>query len=221
MIKIILAGDQNIVRNGIRNLLERDGRFEIIGEASSAAALFEVLDKGFIPEIILADSQMPELLTGMQNFRVDGITIPKIVLLTTDHNHDLLVTAFGAGVMGYLLKNISSEELLFALSFVHHQNKRYISAALAPLLLDLVSNLQQHDHNGYDGHDGHNGVVFTKREFEVLELISEGYTNQQIADKLFTSRRTVEGHRQSLMDKAEVSNSAALIKYAFRNKLIA
>jgi DNA-binding NarL/FixJ family response regulator len=213
MIKIILAGDQNIVRNGIRNLLERDGRFIITGEASSAVALFEVLDKGNTPEIILADSQMPDILSRMQNFRSDGKTQPKLVLLTDDPNEEPLLSAFKSGAMGYLLKSISFDELIFALLQVH-QNKKYLCSELVFHLVDRINNLPQLNHHLHDG------VQFSKRETEVLELISEGHTNQQIADKLFTSRRTVEGHRQALMDKANVSNSAALIKFAFRHGII-
>ncbi|MGZ3776094.1 MAG: response regulator [Mucilaginibacter sp.] len=218
MIKIILADDQNIVRNGIRNLLEKDGRFEVIGEASNADELFEIMNKGFVPEIVLADMVLPGM-TGLA--LAEKISSnnhnTKIVLLTIVDNDEQLIQAFKSGAMGYLLKSVSADELIFALSYVHHQNKRYISAALAPQLLDIVSNLLQYDH---EGHDGHNGAVFTKREYEVLQFIAEGHTNQQIADKLFTSRRTVEGHRQALMDKADVSNSAALIRYAFQHKLI-
>jgi len=216
MIKVILADDQNIVRNGIRNLLEKDGRFEVLGEASSADELFELLNKGFVPEIILADMILP----GMSGLALaeklsSNNHNTKIVLLTVVDNDERLIQAFESGAMGYLLKSVSADELIFALSYIHHQNKRYISAGLAPRLLSCLGNLPRLN-NGE-----HSGVAFTKRESEVLELISEGYTNQQIADKLFTSRRTVEGHRQALMDKANVSNSAALIKFAFRNKLIA
>jgi len=218
MIRVILADDQNIVRSGIRNLLERDGRFEVIGEASGADELFEILNKGIVPEIVLADMVLPGM-TGLA--LAEKITLTnhttKIVLLTIVDTDEGLIQAFKSGAMGYLLKSVSADELIFALTYIHYQNKRYISADLAPRLLDIVSNLPRYDHDGQDGHDG---VVFTKREFEVLQLIADGHTNQQIADKLFTSRRTVEGHRQALMDKANVSNSAALIKFAFRSKLI-
>jgi len=218
MIRVILADDQNIVRSGIRNLLERDGRFEVIGEASGADELFEILNKGIVPEIVLADMVLPGM-TGLA--LAEKITLTnhttKIVLLTIVDTDEGLIQAFRSGAMGYLLKSVSADELIFALTYIHYQNKRYISADLAPRLLDIVRNLPRYDHDGQDGYDG---VVFTKREYEVLQLIADGHTNQQIADKLFTSRRTVEGHRQALMNKANVSNSAALIKFAFLKKLI-
>jgi DNA-binding NarL/FixJ family response regulator len=215
MIRVILADDQNIVRNGIRNLLEKDGRFEIIGEASSAVELFELLNKGVVPEIVLADIVLPGMTGLALAEKISSANhITKIVLFTLVDNGDHLMQAFKAGAMGYLLKSISPDELVFALSYIHLHNKKYISADLALHLLDRVGNLPQLNHRGF------NGVNFSKRESEVLELISEGHTNQQIADKLFTSRRTVEGHRQALMDKAHVSNSAALIRFAFQHKLI-
>lgn len=218
MIRVILADDQNIVRNGIRNLLESDGRFEVIGEASSADELFEILNKGIVPEIVLADMVLPGM-TGLalaEKISSNNHTT-KIVLLAIADNDERLIQAFRSGAMGYLLKSVSADELIFALSYIHFQNKRYISADLAIHLLDRIGDLPRSNH---DGLDGHNGVAFTKREYEVLKLIADGHTNQQIADKLFTSRRTVEGHRQALMDKADVSNSAALIKFAFVKKLI-
>lgn len=223
MIRVILADDQNIVRNGIRNLLERDGRFEITGEASSAGELFEILKNGVVPhEIVLADMVLPGM-AGLALAEKISTSNPavKIILLTVLDNDERMVQAFRSGVMGYLLKSVSAEELIFALVYIHRQNKRYISADLAPSLLDRISNLPGYSYDGLDGLDGIDGIVFTKREHEVLHLIAEGHTNQQIADKLFTSRRTVEGHRQALMDKANVSNSAALVQFAFRKKLIA
>lgn len=215
MISVILADDQNIVRSGIRNLLEQDGRFSVIGEASGTAGVFELLDKGVIPEIILADIILPESAEYGKNFSFHKTITPKLVLLSVADGNENVSKAFELGFIGYLLKNISAEELVFALSYIHLNNKKYLSADLALRLLDIVANLPALNYKGV-------GTIqlFSRRETEVLELISDGYTNQEIANKLFTSKRTVEGHRQALMDKAEVSNSAALVKFAFRNKLI-
>lgn len=222
MIKIILADDHNIVRSGIRNVLERDGKFQVIGEASNAAEVFELLNKGVIPDIILADTIMSGM-TGIvlaEKFRIVD-SGPRVVILTILDSDEYLLQAFRSGVAGYLLKSVSSEELLFALSHIHHHNRKYISSEIAIRQLDRISHLPLlNHHDGHDGHDNLDGVTFSKRESEVLVLISEGYTNQQIADKLFTSRRTVEGHRQALLDKANVRNSAALVRFAFRNNLL-
>ena len=219
MIKVILADDQNIVRSGIRNVLEKDGKFEVIGEASNADELFEILKKGVIPDIILSDTILPEWTgTILATKSASKKSETKLVVLTSVDSDNYLLQAFRSGAMGYLLKSISSAELLFALSFIHHHNQKYISSEIALRQLDRISHLPQLD--GLNGHNGHDGLPFSKRETEVLGLISQGYTNQQIADKLFTSRRTVEGHRQSLMDKANVRNSAALVRFAFRNNLL-
>ena len=125
-------------------------------------------------------------------------------------NENYVSDAFNSGVHGYLLKNISTEELIFALSHVH-RNNRYICSDLAMRMLSLANR--------------RNGITdcmidFSKRETEVLSLIAQGYTNKEIADKLYTSRRTVEGHRQTMINKANVRNSAELIRFAVKHSLI-
>jgi len=112
-----------------------------------------------------------------------------------------------------LLKDISADELVFALRHVA-ENKRYISADLSAKMLHRVGRSGK-------GMLPDSGIDFSKRETEVLELIASGYTNQEIADKLFTSRRTVEGHRQAMINKASVRNSAELIRFAVKHCLIA
>jgi DNA-binding NarL/FixJ family response regulator len=134
----------------------------------------------------------------------------KIVMLTMLDNENYVFEAFRAGVKGYLLKNISTEELLFSLTHVA-QNNQYICSNLAVRILKYAGNKLSAE--PYD-------IDFSKRETEVLTLIASGYTNKEIADKLFTSRRTVEGHRQTMINKANVRNSAELIRFAVKHSLI-
>jgi DNA-binding NarL/FixJ family response regulator len=134
----------------------------------------------------------------------------KTVILTMFDNENYVLDAFNSGVDGYLLKNVSTEELMFALSHIH-RNNRYICSDLSMRMLSLAS----HKNNLTDCM-----VDFSKRETEVLSLIAQGYTNKEIADKLYTSRRTVEGHRQTMINKANVRNSAELIRFAVKNSLI-
>ena len=122
-----------------------------------------------------------------------------------------MIHAFNAGISGYLLKNISAEELLFALSHIHQNDSQYICADLAILMLKQAHNSIKADHTSID---------FSRREAEVLALIAQGYTNKEIADKLFTSRRTIEGHRQAMINKTKVRNSAELIRFAVKHGLI-
>ncbi|MGY3211399.1 response regulator [Mucilaginibacter sp. HD30] len=215
MIKIILADDHNIVRNGIKNLLEKENDIRIIGEATNGQEVLDMLNNGLIPDIVLADMNMPvlggiELTQQLQ--RVSGLI--KVLLLTMHDHENYVIKAFNAGVMGYLFKNISATELLFAIQQVHNA-KKYMCVELTQRLLTRMINIPT-----MTIEDKPIDIDFSKRELEILELIAEGYTNQEIADKLFTSRRTVEGHRQSLIDKTGVRNTPALVKLAVKSGII-
>jgi len=213
MIKILLADDHSIVRNGIRNLLEKEENIEIVGEARNA---FEVLKQlqSVTPHIILADMNMAGM-SGTelaQKLNSDNISI-KVILLTMHDNQLYVNSAFRAGVQGYLFKNIDASELLFAINQVH-SGRRYLSAELSMRMLDQFIN--QNPEASVSTGD----VEFSSRELAILKLIAEGHTNQEIADMLFTSKRTVEGHRQSMINQSGVRNTAALIRFAMQHGLL-
>lgn len=216
MIKIILAEDHNIVRNGIKNLLEQDGNFQIVGEANNGKEVLDLLEKGAQPNVVLADMNMPQM-DGIELIGELKKQVPRVksVLLTMLDHEKYVIKAFKAGAMGYLLKNIGAAELIFSLKHVCKEN-RYLCSELAMRFLDrmaLVPDLPVHKESDLS-------IDFSKREIEVLSLIAEGFTNQEIADQLFTSKRTVEGHRQSLIDKTGMRNTAALVKFALVNGII-
>lgn len=133
----------------------------------------------------------------------------KVLLLTMlDHEH-YVIKAFKSGVQGFLLKNISTDELLFAIRHVH-VNGNYICSELSLRMLNKLSRLPT----------ARSKVELTTEESELLNLISEGMTNQEIADLLLTSKRAIEGQRKALIGKTQVRNTAALIRYSVQNKLI-
>lgn len=212
MIKILLAEDHQLVRNGIKNLLETAGNFNVIAEASNGKDVLSIIDEGASPDIVLADIQMPQMtgfelaerLKERKNFN------SKLVFLTMLDHENYVYDAFKLGIRGYLLKNISSNELLFALSHIN-ENNEYICSDLAIRALKR---------SNPDLKSAQCDLDFSEREKEVLVLIASGFTNKEIADKLFTSRRTVEGHRQSMINKAKVRNSAELIRFAVKFQLI-
>lgn len=215
MIRIMLAEDHNIVRDGIRNLLEKTPNFEIIGEALNGAEVLDLLKQGFEPDIILADMNMP----GMGGLELaeklkDTQSKAKIIILTMIDHEKYVVKAFKNGVTGYLLKSVSADELVFAISHIHGDG-HYICSELALKFMERLSQMPDTPQM-----DDIAEIDFTKRELEVLALTAEGYTNQEIADKLFTSKRTVEGHRQSMINKTGTRNTIALIKYALQHGII-
>lgn len=213
MIKIILAEDHNIIRKGIRKILEKDNRFDIVGEAANGVEVIDMVKGGTIPDIIIADINMPQMNGHelVEKLKETPARNAKIVFLTIADDERNILNALSNGVHGYLLKNIGTDELIFALNYVA-ADKRYVSAELSTRLLQRIKIAQ-------DGLEK-NHIDFSRREREVLDLIAHGYTNQEIADKLFTSRRTVEGHRQAMISKASVRNSAELIRFAVKHSLI-
>ncbi|CAH0276111.1 MULTISPECIES: response regulator transcription factor [unclassified Pedobacter] len=213
--KVILAEDHNIVRNGIKMLLESQGEVRVVAEANNGLEVLSYFAEGGHADIVIADINMPEM---------DGISLigqlrtlspsTHVVMLSMLDNEKYVAQAFIEGARGYLLKNVGEDELNFALRYVAGGGK-YLCAELAEKLLDKLTQttIQQPETNGQH-------IDFSLREMEVLHLIAEGYTNTEMADKLFLSKRTIEGHRQALIDKTGAKNTAALIRFAVVNGFI-
>ena len=214
MINIILADDHNVVRNGIKLLLEADPNIDSVAEAVSGMEVLNQLKSGRKVDIVLADLNMPEM-SGMEllaEVKENHPQIPVVILTMIDDNR-VIADAFSNGARGYLLKHIGAEELIYSLTHVLNGG-RYVSTHLSQLFLKRVSD-DAHTSSGILGSSD-----FSSRELEVLNLIAEGSTNNEMAEKLFLSIRTIEGHRQSLIDKTKSKNTASLIKYAVMNGLV-
>ncbi|WP_374166696.1 response regulator [Arcticibacter sp. MXS-1] len=214
MVKVTLAEDHFIVRQGIRALLEDQPWLSIIDEATNGNEVIEKIKGGVIPDILLTDIMMPDLdgLSLLEEVR-EIAPETKVLILSIIDRADQVIKAIHMGAKGYLLKSVSKEELLYALRHVM-SGQPYICSELSLKFLSKSS-------AGMDNYkDKKPSIVLSKREKEVLHLISEGYTNKEIADMLYTSRRTVEGHRQNLIDKTNAKNTAELIKIAIKYRLI-
>jgi len=210
LVNIFIVEDRSIVRDGIRSVIEREPAFRIVGEANSEDAIKNI-SLGLNAEIILmsldeADLNNPKFLEVTQ----ERFASAKVIVLSTVVDENYVSKAFRAGVQGYLLKTVGQEELLFAVKHIA-AGEKYICSELSVKLIDQLTN------NVYSRKLQ---VELSRRESEVLALIAEGYTNNEIANKLFTSRRTVEGHRQNLLDKTNTRNTAALIRFAVKNGLV-
>lgn len=215
MIKIILAEDHNIVRDGIRNLLDKEQNFDVVAEATNGAEVLRMIEDGVEADVILADMNMP-VMGGMELAEKlkEAKSKTKFIMLTMIDHEKYVMKAFHTGVAGYLLKNISADELVFAINHIYIDGQ-YICSELALRFMHRLAEMPA----TFSTEDIPE-VEFTKRELEVLALTAEGFTNQQIADKLFTSKRTVEGHRQSMINKTGTRNTIALIKYALLHGII-
>jgi DNA-binding NarL/FixJ family response regulator len=206
-----------VVRNGIKLLLESQEGFEVVGEASNGKEALDFLRTNPVPDIVLTDISMDEM-DGMELLQILNTQYSsiKVVILSMLNQINYVIEAFESGLAGYLVKNVGYNELLFGLNHIANGG-RYMSEEIAMILLDQVRSGQS-----YAQIPGEMQTDFdiSERELEVLKLIAEGYTNVEIADKIFLSKRTVEGHRQNLIDKAGVRNTAHLVKFAFERGIL-
>ena len=212
-IRVLLADDHAIVREGVRHIIEREADLEVVGEASNgheAVALTEQLE----PDVVLMDLTMPEL-GGLEATAIlqDRFPDVRVLVLTMHESHDYFFQVLKAGASGYILKGASGAELLAGLRAVHRGDV-YIQP---PVAKRLVADYLRHIDSGeekaqYDG--------LTERERQILRLIAEGSTSQQIADALVLSVNTVNTHRRHIMEKLNLHNRADLIRYAVRKGLV-
>lgn len=217
MIKIILAEDHLVVRNGIKLLIDSQDNLTVIGEANNGEEVLALLEDGSKPDIVLSDISMSGMdgIELVERLKSDYPEI-KVIMLSMMNSSQHVFQAFDKGAKGYLVKNVGYDELLFAIQHIHIGG-RYLCEELAMMLVDKLQDVPASVANV---EDLMSEMDISDRELEVLQLISEGYTNVEIADQLFLSKRTVEGHRQNLIDKTGVKNSAALIKLAVKSGLI-
>ncbi len=211
-IRILLADDHTLVRSGIRALLEAEPGLSVIGEAEdgrTAVALACQLK----PDVVLMDIAMP-LLNGLEATRQLKQQSPqvRVLILSMHDNEEYIRQALEAGAMGYLLKDAAASELISAIRSVYRGE-----AVLSPAITRLVIE----DYLRWGGMRPQEEVnSLSPREREILQLIAEGYTNKQIAEILSISIKTVQAHRNSLMQKLDLHDRGELIKYAIQKKII-
>ncbi len=213
MIRVIVADDHHLVRQGIRALLEQSDDIQVVGEAEDGQEAVE-LARELQPEVVVMDISMPRLdgIQATERILADN-TQTEVVVLSMHADQSLAEQLLRAGVKGYLLKESIAEELHLAVRFAF-QGKTYLSPAMSNTVLDalLYPDLAEATDKP--------GELLTPREREVLQLIAEGYTNNAIADELTISVKTVEKHRTNLMNKLDVHDLASLIRTAIKLKLI-
>lgn len=215
MIRLLIADSDKNTLDGINNLLSKEPEVEVLGYAQDGEQLLDLIKEGKIPDVVLTDIHLPNMngILLAQHFNRHFPFI-KTMVFTLEDQECYMADAFKSGIKSYINKSISREELLFAIKQVYH-GKNYVCTHLASRLTQLF--LKGQDTPGLYAAPL---IDFSAREIEVLQLIADGATNQEIADQLFTSRRTVEGHRQAMINKTGVRNTPALVKYAMRYQLL-
>lgn len=212
LIRILLADDHTIVREGIRSLLEEESDMTVVGEASDGHSAIRMAFQ-LKPDVILMDIAMP-LLNGLEATRKIKDDLPdiKILILTMHENEEYIRRVLASGAMGYILKDAAARDLLGAIRTVY-TGEMILSPAVTRLVIE--------DYLRWgDLQPEKNSTGLSPREREILQLIAEGYTNKQIADILSISIKTVQTHRLNLMRKLDLHDRADLIKYAIQKKII-
>ncbi|WP_207534688.1 response regulator [Desertivirga arenae] len=207
-IKLIVADDHELFRNGLVELLKKHEDIKIVKSVGDGFEFLDVINQGFEADIVLLDLTMPkmdgfEVLKKLKN--LDAEIKPIIISMHSAGNYIAKCARMGA--YGYLLKNTDESELIFAIRTVH-KGKKYFSSEISEKMINFMS-AQSVSEN-----------VLSKKESEVLGLISQGLTTKEIAAKLFVSSRTIETHRTNILKKLEVKNTAELIKKATELNLI-
>lgn len=214
-IKVGLVEDHLLVRDGIRSLIEGADNIEVIAEACSARGMLELL-KTSDPDILLVDISLPEI-SGIDLARIITSEYPKIrvIMLSMHTGQEFIFNSLKNGAKGYLHKSISRDELIEAIKEVYNGNEYFskeVSGIILKNYLRQIKNPESADNNSEQ--------KLTPRESEILQMVAQGYSNQLIADKLYISVRTVESHKNHIMQKLELTTTVDLVKYALKNKLI-
>lgn len=207
-IRVLLADDHIMVRQGLKALLDAEPDIQVVGEASDGWETIQQAET-LRPDVILMDLTMPRL-NGLEATRRLEKSLPeiKILALTMHTNEEYVREVLRAGAAGYILKEAAVSELVQAVRVVAKGESYLCPAASKVLVEDLVRGRQWTGDTLFD--------TLTPREREVLQLIGEGYTNSEIARRLSISVKTVETHRAQLRRKLNIHDRAGLIRYAIR-----
>jgi len=210
-VKILLADDHKIMREGLRSLIEKKPDMEVIAEAENGRMTVQ-LARRLRPDVVIMDVAMPDM-NGMEATHriIDGSSGVKVIALSVHSDRRFVAGMLSAGASGYLLKDCAFEELEHAIHTVI-LNRIYLGNGIANIVVgDYVTHLRKTDSSAFS--------VLTAREREVLQLLAEGKTTKQIAYYLKVSVKTVETHRRQIMDKLNLDSIAELTKYAVREGL--
>lgn len=212
VVRILLADDHPVVRQGLKALLEDEPNFSIVGESGSGLEAIRTCSE-LQPEVLILDIMMDDI-SGIEVARQVKESCPRteIVVLSMHGDKKHVLEALQAGAKAYVVKKSASSELVQA---VHEVivGRRYLGPSLTDMVVDAY--LEKSESGPTDPYD-----LLSRREREVLHLAAHGYTNAEIAERLFISRRTVETHRANVMRKLNISNQTDLLRYALQRGIL-
>ncbi|SHN31440.1 two component transcriptional regulator, LuxR family [Cyclobacterium lianum] len=208
-IKVVLADDHVVVRDGIKNLLENEGGIKVVGEASNGEEALSEVEK-LKPDLLIIDIRMP-VMNGLEATKKlsEKAGPTRSLILSMHDDEDYILQSIESGASGYLLKDTSKEEFLKAIHAIH-QGGKYFSGDISQVLVNSYLNVRDRKVIKPLGTGRHYDI--TKREKQILKMIADGIGNKEIAQQLGKSIRTVETHRFNIMKKLKVNNVVELLK---------
>jgi DNA-binding NarL/FixJ family response regulator len=214
MLRILLADDHDLTRAGLRYLLEKQKDWSVCAEAPNGRKAVELAET-LHPDIAILDMSMPEM-NGLEATRHISKSQPhtKILIYTMHETESIIVDALEAGAHGIVLKSDAGENMVAAVESIA-KGRRFFTSSVAETVVEAYLSKKTSPEI-----DLHGQVALTTREREVVQLLAEGKSNKEVADRLGISTRTAEGHRAEIMRKLKFESLAQLIRYAIRNAII-
>jgi DNA-binding NarL/FixJ family response regulator len=212
-IRLVIADDHEIFRDGLSLMLSKQQDMLLVGQAQDGRELISLVN-AVMPDVIMTDVKMP-VMDGIEATRSLLAQHPdlKIIALSMFDEENLIVDMLEAGAKGYLLKNADKQEILDAIHSVY-EDKNYYCHHTSSRLASLISKSR------FNPYRKREPIIFTEREIEIIRLICQQLTAQEIADKLYLSKRTVEGHRTKILEKMNVKNTAGVVIYALKHRIV-
>ncbi len=209
-IKIVIADDHSMIREGLKQLLELDGDIIVVEEAANGKECLQVIER-VQPDVVLLDINMPVMdgLKMLEVLRSSQWKNQKVIILTIHNEIEYLMKAIEIGIDGYVLKDADSAVLKQAIMTVNEGNE-YIDYSMVPLLREKVAQVKEQREED----------KLTRREIEVLKLLAEGLFNKEIAYKLSISEKTVKNHVSNIFKKIGVSDRTQAAVYAIKNNIV-
>lgn len=214
-IRLLIADDHTLIRSGIARLLQSYTDLVVVGEAEDGIEAVDLVKK-HQPDVVVIDLSMPRM-NGIEATKVIRERFPqtKVLVLTMHESDEYIFQILQSGAGGYILKNSGKEELAAAIHAVA-RGEKFFSPRVSEIMVESYLNKEAGRHR----QSGSDDVPLTKREKEILTLVARGFTNQEIADRLFISPRTVDTHRTNMMQKLNIHDVATLVRFAVEHGFV-